>query len=183
MKITSILLLLAFTALVHVTYTHGYAQQPFEEYNSDLLGVSFQYPQGWENVITEEKLTTDSEGNRISFDLPFTKEGVFVILEKETDLDKLSDLEMEELKGLVNLGFSDISDYDIIEIVPTTLDNHNATKLRYDNKYNVQSNSILQIVSLIDGKEYLITYRTDSNSFNKYLPTIEQMIQSIKIKE
>ena len=91
MKITSILLLLAFTALVHVTYTHVYAQQPFEEYNSDLLGVSFQYPQGWENVITEEKLTTDSEGNRISFDLPFTKEGVFVILEKETDLDKLSD--------------------------------------------------------------------------------------------
>lgn len=184
MKITFILVILALIGLVHVTSTLVYGQQPLEEYNSDLLDLTFQYPQGWENVITEEKLTTTgTEGNRISFDLPFTKEGVFVILEEETDLDKLSQLEMEELKGLVNLGFSEISEYDIIEIVPTTLDNHNATKLRYDNKYDVQSNSILQIIALIDGKEYHITYRTDSDSFNKYLPTIEQMIQSIKIKE
>lgn len=183
MKITFISVILALIGLVPVASTLVYAQELFEEYNSDLLEVSFQYPQGWENVITEEKLTTGTEGNRISFDLPFTKEGVFVILEEETELDKLSQLEMEELKGLVNLGFSEISEYDIIEVVPTTLDNHNATKLRYDNKYDVQSNSILQIISLIDGKEYHITYRTDSDSFNKYLPTVEKMIQSIKIKE
>ena len=58
MKITFISVILALIGLVPVVSTLVYAQELFEEYNSDLLEVSFQYPQGWENVITEEKLTT-----------------------------------------------------------------------------------------------------------------------------
>jgi hypothetical protein len=162
-----------------------YSQEPqnFEEYNSDLLDVTLQYPLEWKNVITEEELTLGEEGNRISFDLPFTKEGVFVILEKETEFDKLNEVELENLRQTIDIASSGVGEYDIIEVVPTTLDNHNATKLRFDNQYSVEKNSILQIVSLVDGKEYLITYRTDSGSFNKYLPTIENMIKSIKITE
>ena len=87
------------------------------------------------------------------------------------------------MRQTIDIASSGVGEYDIIEVVPTTLDNHNATKLRFDNQYSVGKNSILQIVSLVDGKEYLITYRTDSDSFSKYLPTIENMIKSIKITE
>ncbi len=108
-----------------------YSQEPqnFEEYNSDLLDVTLQYPLEWKNVITEEELTLGEEGNRISFDLPFTKEGVFVILEKETEFDKLNEVELENLRQTIDIASSRVGEYDIIEVVPPTLDNHNATKL------------------------------------------------------
>jgi hypothetical protein len=50
------------------------------------------------------------KGNKISFDLPFTKEGVFVILEKETEFDKLSQIELENLKQTIDLASSGASD-------------------------------------------------------------------------
>ena len=61
--------------------------------------------------------------------VPFTKEGVFVILEKETEFDKLNEVELENLRQTIDIASSGVGEYDIIEVVPTTLDNHNATKL------------------------------------------------------
>ena len=40
---------------------------------------------------------------------------------------------------------------------------------------------VIQIVSLINGKNYSIVYKISEEMFDKYLPTIEKIIDSIQV--
>ena len=154
----------------------GDGQEEFKEYESDLLGIKLSFPAEWEDVMTEETLDTFNDGDesyRISFDVPFTKDGTVTILVKESEVDSLSKLKTKQISSATMFG-----DVDIIDIGSTAFADNDGAEILYtrDNE-----NKIMQVVSLIDDQSYSFVYRTNIDKFDEYLPIAEQILNSIQL--
>ncbi|MGD1836990.1 MAG: hypothetical protein ACPKPY_02895 [Nitrososphaeraceae archaeon] len=163
--------------------------QEFKEYESKFLGIKLQFPVEWENTMSEEEIidfvSDDVTGKKISFGISDTENGLPLLIEnvltisvRETDATNLLELQTETLEPFQTLG--KFMNYDLLETINITLNKYEAAKFIHTQEIN-EKEKVMQIVSLINSKNYSIVYKIHEELFDKYLETIEKIINSIQI--
>jgi eukaryotic-like serine/threonine-protein kinase len=145
-------------------------------------GLSVAYPKGW--------IANDLGNGTVRFSTPlrtdlmrFTVNVVNIppSLQNMT-LDNIVDLNLNTLK-------QQLSNFSLVETNTTTLspENQTAQKIVYTNT-NKDPNfplgfKSMQIFAIKDGQMVTISYVSEQSQYQKYLPTIERMLDSITFKK
>lgn len=147
--------------------------------SSQREGIQIAYPKDWivndlgnGTVRFSTPLRTDLMRFTVNIvDLPPT-------LQKNMTLDKLVELNL-------NSSRQQLSNFSLVESNATTLssENRSAHKIVYTNT-NKDPNfplkfKTMQIFTIKDGQLYTVSYVSEVSQFSRYLPTIENMIDSI----
>jgi PsbP-like protein len=150
----------------------------FQTYSNSAFGIKMQYPSDW--LKLNLSANTSSALIVVFKSPPGTLLGSLNIIAQNLSsqnitLSKLVDMNVNNLKQsgrIVNLVAS----------TPSTLADNPAYKIVYT---SISSRGIIfeamQIFSLIGHKAYFITYVVPSTNYPSYLPTIQAIINSIKI--
>ncbi|MGD1838331.1 MAG: hypothetical protein ACPKPY_09795 [Nitrososphaeraceae archaeon] len=163
------------TSLISTTF----AEKEFTEYESDLLGIQLSFPQDWEKIMNEETLDwSDEKSDRISFNFD---ENTFVVLVKDSDKETLQEIIQDSVDSSHRMSSYSESEMNLIDLTDTTLSGERAKKTIFEQTIFGKSSKVLQVKSLVDGKEYTITYRSNIDKFDEHLSNVEKIIDSIKI--
>lgn len=150
--------------------------EAFISYNNPDNHFSLQYPRNW-------NITEDQSG--VWFTSPVDKSGNFRIEGQPANNRTLSDLVAIQL----NQSKNDFKDFKIIRSNNITLAGITANLTDYSftieeqnlfatNSYNFIG---MQISALKNNDLYTITYFSNPENFDIYLPTVQKMIESIKL--
>lgn len=146
--------------------------------NTNALGLRISYPSGWRvddlgngTVRFSTPLRTDLMRFTVNVvDLPSAL--------KNITLDKLVELNLDS-------SGQQLSNFSLIESNVTTIssENQSARKILFTNT-NKDVNfplkfKTMQIFTIKDGQIYTISYVSEDSQYSRYLPTIENMIESI----
>ena len=75
-------------------------------------------------------------------------------------------------------------DLNVLESTSTTIAGKPAHKIVFSAIDNEEvERKAMQVWTVIGNKAVLITYKAEPDKFSNYLPTIERMIESFKVKE
>ncbi|MEI7827019.1 MAG: PsbP-related protein [Euryarchaeota archaeon] len=145
---------------------------PTNTYDS-AKGFTIKYPSDW------TKDEPKSGALSVLFGIPTNNatENLNVQVWNLSANDTLSSLTATKL-----LAVQDFSDFKQIEAGNTTLAGNPAYKIVYTATVDGNSLKITQIWTVKDGKEYIITYKSDPKNFDTYASAAQQMIDSFQIK-
>jgi hypothetical protein len=151
-------------------------------YENPTYRIRIQYPSDWEK-------------------LEFSERNVVVIFRSPPE--NSSDTKLENLLIQVgNLPFENIPldviasasinalkqsliDCELVELNATTLSGNNgnnpAHKVVYTNREGEEKHKTMQVLSIKEDKSYLLTYSAEASRYDRYLPTIQKMIDSFQI--
>ena len=145
---------------------------PTNTYNSST-GFTINYPTDW------GKPQEQQNGNVVLFLTPTNNatENLNIQVINVSANSTLSSL----TPGIIS-GIQNISDFKQIDAGNTTLAGNPAYKIVYTATDNGNSFKVTQIWTVINGKEYFITYKAAPNNYDTYLSAAQQMIDSFQIK-
>ncbi|XWK90804.1 MAG: PsbP-related protein [Phormidium sp.] len=143
----------------------------FQTYNNSSYPVNIKYPTGW-NKREEAELNL----KRVTF-LPNTLENSQVTVEVE-ELGKLPTLD-----DYTNLYINNIikpNPNDNLQKSDYSLSKGFGYKLVF-NKRNDQGilTKNMTVITLQNGRAYIITYTADENQYNQYVKKVQKMIDSV----
>jgi len=151
---------------------------PFLTYKNPTSRIRIQYPSDWEK-------------------LEFNQRNVVVIFRSppenssDTKLENLliqvgnlpsQNIPLNEIASAnINALNQSLIDFELIELNATTLSGNNpAHKVVYTNREGKDERKTMQVLSIKEDKVYLITYTAEASRYDRYLPTIQKMIDSFR---
>jgi hypothetical protein len=152
---------------------------PFLTYKNPTYRIRIQYPSDWEK-------------------LEFNQRNIIVIFRSppenssDTKLENLliqvgnlpsQNITLDEIASAnINALNQSLIDFELIELNATTLSGNNpAHKVVYTNREGKDERKTMQVLSIKEDKVYLITYTAEASRYDRYLPTIQKMIDSFRI--
>jgi hypothetical protein len=154
------------------------SSSPFLTYENPSYRIRIQYPSDWEK-------------------LEFSRRNIVVIF--RSPAENSSDTKLENLLIQVgNLPFQNISlealnnvnidtlrnslvDFELVESTATTIAYNPAYTIVYTDRVGQDEHKTMQVLSIKEDKVYLITYTAEASRYDRYLPTIQKMIDSFRI--
>jgi len=189
-NLTSILIALSiltvfaiFQVIDHVQYNSAFgsihanpiipitSESEFLTYDDLITGFGMKYPPDWERSQHIDKSVTFLAPRESNSDTNPAEVRIMVI-GSNTTLTSITQTQLSTLKNLY-------PDIQVLESIETTFLGHPAHMIIFtatDNTHNLRK--AMQIWFKEDTKAYLITYKSDSERFSKYLPTIDKMLNS-----
>jgi hypothetical protein len=161
----------------------------FINYTNPQYGFSLLYPSSW---INEEIAPGANLTFLISFSPPPQEfgESVFVYIAvknltgNSTSLKQFAEQEISFLErppAATSLT-EDTSVRTILDSEPTTIaGNTPAQKVVYSEKVSGTLSKIMEVYAVNDDKGYILSYLTDTAIYDKYLPIVQKMIDSLNV--
>lgn len=187
----AVLLAFCFLFVFCFLTTEALAQVLDKTYSNKECGFSFQYPSNWkieEVTWDEEKIWNESQPKVINFlvDLePDVPEGFNNVLSVE--LDDISRLSDKSFEGIRSYEHDTLAVYGVQGISSTTtqISGFPAQKMVYNEelpnmKEDEKFNRMKTIIVAYD-KEYVIIYDSNNAYYDKYISTVEKMLETFKI--
>jgi eukaryotic-like serine/threonine-protein kinase len=188
-SILSTLVLIAVISYVYPTVATKqivFAQQTtksttdFAVYENSISGIKLQYPSNWDKE--ENGTRQDTQTDVVTFFPP--------AINSNASLDiSIDDISAEKGMGLSQYANNSISDFKqsvkSFKLVAMTTNNPLSGLPAYKSIYTyADQNTIfkgMEIGAIKGDKAYILTYEARLNEYDKYLPTIQQVINSFQI--
>lgn len=147
----------------------------FLTYENPNYGLTIQYPYNWK----KERFDNNATDAIVGFS-PVQQNRLF--LSQVILLVNFSSSSSTPLKSLVSEDIEKLRQYYAdFKLVDSNASDIIANRNAYRIVYNTDSVRVLQISTVIGDKKFTVEYKANSNSYFAYLPTIQRMIDSIKI--
>jgi PsbP-like protein len=161
----------------------------FTNYTNPQYGFSLLYPSSW---INEEVAPGDNLTFLISFSPPPQEfgESIFVYMAVKnltgnyTSLKQFAEQEISFLERPTPATSitEGTSVRTILESEPTTIvGNTPAYKVVYSERVSGTLSKIMEVYAVNKDKGYIMSYFTDTAIYNKYLPIVQKMIDSLNV--
>ncbi|HEY7696412.1 MAG TPA: PsbP-related protein [Nitrososphaeraceae archaeon] len=149
------------------------AESEFLTYDDLITGFSMKYPQNWDRAQHIDKSVTFHAPKESNSDISPADLGIMVIqVTPNITLASITQTQLDTLKKLY-------PDFQIQESVESTFLGHPAHMIIFTATDNTETmRKAMQIWFKEDSKAYLVTYKSDSERFSKYLPTIDRMLNT-----
>lgn len=175
------LVLFLVTSMTSDKIVNSYAQTLTKEYANQKCNISINYPSDWKFEETED----DPSGvlNFIVELQPNKEEGFNNVVGIElNDISSLSDRSFEAIRDFEEQTLSDLSEIVKVETSESTqIADYPAQKIVYNEL--IAGDKKMEIFTVAFDREYKITYDATSSYYDKYLPTLEEMIKTFKIDQ
>ena len=164
-------------AAAATTTTGGYS---FLTYSDPILGIKMEYPSGWTQELEGGGLVTFianlENGDSNTYPAAVGIKVQNLVSSKNISLNEITKIQIKDLK-------QSHPDFKLIESTESMLAGNNmAHKIVFtatdDSEHQRKA---MQIWTLKGDKAYLITYKAEPETYSKYLPTIQKMIDSFQI--
>jgi hypothetical protein len=181
LSVIIVVCILAFISSVVGIAEDGFSASPtLESYSNSKFGVNLEHPSDWKVAYLKNGFQLIKEKNVVYLEMrKHNLESSGVELEKFVDDD-------------INDRSSSRDDFKLLNKTQTTISGNLPaykalytflkTKNQKDFATEETSNKILRIYTLAKGNVYIVAYVSDENKFDVYLPTVEKIIDSLKIK-
>ncbi|MBW4616197.1 MAG: protein kinase [Desmonostoc vinosum HA7617-LM4] len=152
-------------------------------YENRDSGITIKYPENW-----KLKKTGDDFGELIKFVPKNQKQTDSCLLEVTVNISDLPEqlLSLNEYKNLVLQRIKNNSlNQQIIDASQpeTTLSKFNAYKLIYTRQEQQCNLKVMEIGTVRNGNAYYITYTAEINKYPQFLPTVEEIVNSLQIMQ
>jgi hypothetical protein len=153
----------------------------FLTYENPIFGIRIQYPFDWEKL---EFIRRDSSGIAVIFRSPPENASDTKL---ENLLIQVGNLPFQNisLEALINASVDNLRnslvDFELVESTATTISYNPAHKIVYTDTVGQDELKTMQVLSIKEDKVYLITYTAEASRYDRYLPTIQKMIDSFRI--
>jgi eukaryotic-like serine/threonine-protein kinase len=148
----------------------------FSEYSNTTYGFKMYYPTDWDKKDNYSG-TAFMALSQLENDQDMFAENVNIVTE---DLPS-SDISIEEYKDAsleqIQQG---IENYNMAELNKTTFAGKDAYKVIYTGTSEGYNFKWMQVFAINGSTAYVFTYTADPNGFSKFLPIVEQMLNSFK---
>ena len=163
--------------------SNSYGQALEKTYTNQKCGISIQYPSDWKS---EDYTSDDGPGhviNNIVEFQPNNSEGFHNVVGIElNDISTLSDKSFAAIKEFEVVYYRQMSHIGKVETSEITqMAGYPAQKLVYKEGPEVKN---MDVFTVAFDREYKITYDASSSEYyDKYLSTVDKMIQTFKINQ
>jgi hypothetical protein len=149
------------------------AESEFLTYDDLITGFSMKYPQNWDRAQHIDKSVTFHAPKESNSDISPADLGIMVIqVTPNITLASITQTQLDTLKKLY-------PDFQLQESVESAFLGHPAHMIIFTATDNTETmRKAMQIWFKEDSKAYLVTYKSDSERFSKYLPTIDRMLNT-----
>jgi PsbP len=146
--------------------------------SSPLEGIQIAYPNEW--------LVNDLGNGTVRFSSPLRTDLMRFTVNVVDLPSSMKNMTLDNLVGLnINASKQQLSNFSLLESNATTMssENQSAYRIVYTNT-NKDSNfplqfKTMQVFAIRDGQLFTLSYVTEDSQYRRYLPTIENMIDSI----
>jgi len=145
----------------------------FLTYDDLITGFSIKYPQDWERAQHLDKSVTFLAPTESNSDTNPAGLGIMVIdIESNKTLASITQNQLNTLKNLY-------PDIQILESMETIFLGHPSHMIIFTATDNTETlRKAMQVWFKEDNKAFLMTYKSDHQMYSKYLPTIDEMLNS-----
>ena len=152
----------------------------FLPYVNSTYGIKLQYLSSWDKE--ENGTRQDTETDVVTFSAPAINSNASL----DISIDDISDEKGIDLAQYASSGVSDLKQsLQNFNLVGLTTNSVLAELPAYKSIYtNVDQNTIfkdMEIGAIKGDKAYILTYEAGTNEYDKYLPIIQEMINSFQI--
>lgn len=149
-------------------------------YQNSTFGIKIQYPSGWDKQ--ENGTKQDTETDVVIFYPPASNSNASLDL----SMDDISDEKGISVAQYANDGLGDLKhSLQNLKSIGLTTNNILAGLPAYKSLYTYVDGKTtfkdMEIGAIKGDKAYILTYEGGADEFDKYLPTVQQMINSFKI--
>jgi hypothetical protein len=159
-------------------YNQAFAQEQFLTYEDIATGISIQFPSNWEKSVNLENFVTFRAPPETDTRVYPAALGLKIqdLSSQNVSLQEVTKVQMSDLKAASQ-------DLKVSESTSTTLAGKPAHKVVFSATDNNQvERKAMQLWTVIDDKAILITYKAQPDKYSNYLPTVEKMITSLRVK-
>jgi hypothetical protein len=160
------------------SYNQAFAQEQFLTYEDIATGISIQFPSNWEKSVNLDNFVTFRAPPETDTRIYPAALGLKIqdLSSQNVSLQEVTKVQMSELKTAN-------PDLKLSESTSTTLAGKPAHKVVFSATDNNQvERKAMQLWTVIGDKAILITYKAQPDNYSNYLPIIEKMIKSLKVK-
>jgi hypothetical protein len=145
----------------------------FLTYDDLITGFSIKYPPDWERAQHLDKSVTFLAPTESNSGTNPAGLGIMVIdVESNKTLASITQNQLDTLKNLY-------PDIQILESMETIFLGHPSHMIIFTATDNTQTlRKAMQVWFKVDNKAFLMTYKSDNQMYSKYLPTIDEMLNS-----
>jgi len=145
----------------------------FLTYDDLITGFSIKYPQDWERAQHLDKSVTFLAPTESNSNTNPAGLGIMVIdIESNRTLASITQNQLNTLKNLY-------PDIQILESMETIFLGHPSHMIIFTATDNTETlRKAMQVWFKEDNKAFLMTYKSDNQMYSKYLPTIDEMLNS-----
>lgn len=147
-------------------------------YQNSTFGIKIQYPSGWDKQ--ENGTKQDTETDVVIFYPPASNSNASLDL----SMDDISDEKGISVAQYANDGLGDLKhSLQNFKSIGLTTNNILAGLPAYKSLYVDGKTTFkdMEIGAIRGDKAYILTYEGGADEFDKYLPTVQQMINSLQI--
>jgi hypothetical protein len=149
-------------------------------YQNSTFGIKIQYPSGWDKQ--ENGTKQDTETDVVIFYPPASNSNASLDL----SMDDISDEKGISVAQYANDGLGDLKhSLQNLKSIGLTTNNILAGLPAYKSLYTYVDGKTtfkdMEIGAIKGDKAYILTYEGGADEFDKYLPTVQQMINSFQI--
>jgi hypothetical protein len=160
------------------SYNQAFAQEQFLTYEDIATGISIQFPSNWEKSVNLDNFVTFRAPPETDTRVYPAALGLKIqdLSSQNVSLQEVTKVQMSDLKAASQ-------DLKVSESTSTTLAGLPAHKVVFSATDNNQvERKAMQLWTVIDDKAILITYKAQPDKYSNYLPTIEKMVTSLRVK-
>jgi hypothetical protein len=160
------------------SYNQAFAQEQFLTYEDIATGISIQFPSNWEKSVNLDNFVTFRAPPETDTRVYPAALGLKIqdLSSQNVSLQEVTKVQMSDLKAASQ-------DLKVSESTSTTLAGKPAHKVVFSATDNNQvERKAMQLWTVIDDKAILITYKAQPDKYSNYLPTVEKMITSLRVK-
>jgi len=149
-------------------------------YTSRKNKLSIKYPSSWNKL-------EGIQGTIIAFRRPKENnsekflENLNIVIEELSEKDKKATLDQYFKAGLAALK-EIFPTLEVVSSFDTTLANNPARRNLYNYSVSGLHLKLMQMFMIVNAKVYIISYTASEENYEKYLPTINAMIDSFKLE-
>ena len=149
-------------------------------YQNSTFGIKIQYPSSWDKE--ENGTQQDTETDIVTFYPPASDSNASL----DVSVDDISDEKGVSLAQYAHDGLSDLKDsLQNFKSIGLTTNNILAGLPAYKSLYTYVDGKTtfkdMEMGAIKGDKAYIITYEGGTDEFDRYLPTVQQMINSFQI--
>jgi len=156
----------------------GKAESGFLRYSDPFYGIQIDYPTDWQIDKSNPffRIAFVSPQESLSDTYP---EKVFLVIE-DVEFDNSGDYASYVIESIK----PSILRFELIENVQTTFGGHSAQKMVFTGVFEGQSHLVKSLVyfSVVDDVGYTVIFDAESLKYQNYLPTFEQIVESVEIE-
>jgi hypothetical protein len=150
-------------------------------YEGPVYGIRTQYPDGWEIIIQN---TSDSSlslrfNSPLENDTDNFRENVRLVIDTISNNTALSNFTGATLTSYLEL----YPDLELIELSSTNLTSNAIPAYKLVASRTQEGLDFMQIFAIKEDKIYSISYSSEKARYSTYLPTVEQMINSLEVTQ